>query len=153
MPELGTSAGFTLMLKDNAGLGHAALLDARNQLLGMAAQSKLLANVRPNGMEDTPQLRVDVDPAKAEALGVPPERVFKTLFASLDGALVVGVVPVTGQLDLKALARALGRDVKRVHEDVAVLLAEGVLERDDDRKLFVPYATIHVSFDLMAKAA
>ena len=44
----------------------------------------------------------------AEALGVAPERVLKTLFASLDGALVVGVVPVTGQLDLKALARALG---------------------------------------------
>jgi Cys-tRNA(Pro)/Cys-tRNA(Cys) deacylase len=44
----------------------------------------------------------------AAALGVPPERVFKTLMASLDGTLVVGVVPVAGQLDLKALARALG---------------------------------------------
>lgn len=44
----------------------------------------------------------------AEAMGVDPERVFKTLFADLDGALVVGVVPVAGQLDLKALARALG---------------------------------------------
>ncbi len=44
----------------------------------------------------------------AEALGLAPEQVFKTLFASLDGRLVVGVVPVTGQLDLKALARALG---------------------------------------------
>lgn len=44
----------------------------------------------------------------AEALGVAPERVFKTLLASLDGSLVVGIVPVSGQLDLKALARALG---------------------------------------------
>lgn len=44
----------------------------------------------------------------AEAMGVDPARVFKTLFADLDGALVVGVVPVAGQLDLKALARALG---------------------------------------------
>ena len=44
----------------------------------------------------------------AEALGVPPERVFKTLLASLDATLVVGIVPVSGQLDLKALARALG---------------------------------------------
>ncbi len=44
----------------------------------------------------------------AEALGLTPEQVFKTLFANLDGRLVVGVVPVTGQLDLKALARALG---------------------------------------------
>lgn len=44
----------------------------------------------------------------AEALGLPPEQVFKTLMADLDGSLVVGIVPVTGQLDLKALARALG---------------------------------------------
>lgn len=66
---------------------------------------------------------------------------------------VVGMVQAIGPTSLRALARALGRDVKRVHEDVAVLLAEGVLERDDNRKLFVPYATIHVSFDLMAKAA
>ena len=44
----------------------------------------------------------------AQALGVPPERVFKTLMADVDGRLVVGVVPVTGQLDLKALARAVG---------------------------------------------
>ena len=44
----------------------------------------------------------------AQALGVEPDRVFKTLLANLDGGLVVGVVPVTGQLDLKALARALG---------------------------------------------
>jgi Cys-tRNA(Pro)/Cys-tRNA(Cys) deacylase len=44
----------------------------------------------------------------AAALGVDPARVFKTLVASLDGALVVGIVPVSGQLDLKALARALG---------------------------------------------
>ncbi|WP_028838088.1 efflux RND transporter permease subunit [Thermomonas fusca] len=88
MPELGTSAGFTLMLKDNAGLGHKALLDARNQLLGMAAQSKLLANVRPNGMEDTPQLRVDVDPAKAEALGVPVAAINQTLAVGWGGAYV-----------------------------------------------------------------
>jgi Cys-tRNA(Pro)/Cys-tRNA(Cys) deacylase len=44
----------------------------------------------------------------AEALGVPPERMFKTLLADADGRLVVGVVPVTGRLDLKALARAVG---------------------------------------------
>jgi Cys-tRNA(Pro)/Cys-tRNA(Cys) deacylase len=54
----------------------------------------------------------------AEALGVPPERVFKTLLASLDGKLVVGIVPVSGQLDLKALARALGGS-KAVMAEVA----------------------------------
>lgn len=54
----------------------------------------------------------------AEALGVDPDRVFKTLLASLDGRLVVGVVPVSGQLDLKALARALGGS-KAVMAEVA----------------------------------
>lgn len=54
----------------------------------------------------------------AEALGVEPDRVFKTLMVSLDGRLVVGIVPVTGQLDLKALARALG-GAKAAMADVA----------------------------------
>ena len=54
----------------------------------------------------------------AEALAVDPARVFKTLLASLDGALVVGIVPVSGQLDLKALARALGGS-KAVMAEVA----------------------------------
>lgn len=54
----------------------------------------------------------------AAALGVDPARVFKTLLATLDGTLVVGIVPVSGQLDLKALARALGGS-KAVMADVA----------------------------------
>jgi Cys-tRNA(Pro)/Cys-tRNA(Cys) deacylase len=54
----------------------------------------------------------------AEALGADPARVFKTLLAALDGSLVVGIVPVSGQLDLKALARALGGS-KAVMADVA----------------------------------
>ncbi|WP_121252596.1 Cys-tRNA(Pro) deacylase [Nocardioides ferulae] len=54
----------------------------------------------------------------AAALGLDPARVFKTLLASLDGRLVVGVVPVSGQLDLKALARALGGS-KAVMAEVA----------------------------------
>jgi multidrug efflux pump len=70
MPELGTAAGFNFFLKDNGNLGHEALLAARNQLLGMAAQSKLLTKVRPNGQEDTPQFRIEVDTQKAAALGL-----------------------------------------------------------------------------------
>ena len=61
----------------------------------------------------------------AEALGVDPARVFKTLLASLDGALVVGIVPVTGQLDLKALARALGGSKAVMAEVVAAERATG----------------------------
>ncbi len=70
MPELGIGSGYTFFLKDNSGQGHEALLAARNQLLGAAGQSGLLANVRPNGQEDTPQLRVDIDVARASALGL-----------------------------------------------------------------------------------
>ena len=61
----------------------------------------------------------------AEALGVAPERVFKTLFATLDGTLVVGVVPVTGQLDLKALARALGGSRAAMADPAAAERATG----------------------------
>ncbi|MBJ6978970.1 efflux RND transporter permease subunit [Luteimonas sp. MC1895] len=81
MPELGIGAGYTFFLKDNAGLGHEALLGARNQLLGLAAQSELLANVRPNGQEDTPQLRLDIDNARAGALGLSVDAITGTLSA------------------------------------------------------------------------
>jgi hydrophobe/amphiphile efflux-1 (HAE1) family protein len=68
--ELGQTGGFNLYLKDNAGKGHEALVAARNQMLGAAGQSKLLQGVRPNGQEDTPQFRLDIDTEKAGALGV-----------------------------------------------------------------------------------
>ena len=68
--ELGNATGFTFRLQDRAGLGHDALLAARNQLLGMAAKSAVLKGVRPEGLEDTPQLQLDIDRDKANALGV-----------------------------------------------------------------------------------
>lgn len=68
--ELGTSSGFNLQLQDLGGLGHEALMQARNQFLGMAAQDKRLVGVRPNGQEDNPQFKLDVDQEKATALGV-----------------------------------------------------------------------------------
>jgi predicted transcriptional regulator len=59
-----------------------------------------------------------------------------------------------GPSSIRGLARALGRDVKRVHEDVTALLAEGIIERSDDKKLFVPYAKINIEFSLFdSKAA
>src|SRR5574344_1418210 len=83
IPELGNAAGFTFRLQDRSGAGHAALINARNQLLGMAAQSKILAQVRPDGLEDVPQLHIDIDRDKANALGVP----FEAINASLSTAL------------------------------------------------------------------
>ncbi|HWV16361.1 MAG TPA: efflux RND transporter permease subunit [Cellvibrio sp.] len=68
--QLGTSSGFNLQLQDLGGLGHDALLDARNQLLGMASKDSRLVGVRPNGQEDTPQFKLDINQEKAAALGV-----------------------------------------------------------------------------------
>ena len=83
IPELGNATGFTFRLQDRAGLGHDALVQARNQILGMASQSKVLAGVRPEGLEDAPQLQLDIDRDKANALGVP----FSTINSVLSTAL------------------------------------------------------------------
>jgi multidrug efflux pump len=68
--QLGTSSGFNLQLQDLGGLGHESIMQARNQFLGMAAQDARLVGVRPNGQEDNPQFKLDVDQEKAAALGV-----------------------------------------------------------------------------------
>ncbi len=68
--ELGNATGFDFQLLDQAGLGHKTLMDARNMMLGMAAQNPKLSGVRPNGMSDVPQLKLDIDSEKAKALGV-----------------------------------------------------------------------------------
>ena len=88
MPELGISSGFTFFLQDNTNQGHDARVAARNQLLGAAAKSPLLANVRPNGLDDTPQLRVVVDPVKAQTLGVPVSAINNTLAVAWGGSYV-----------------------------------------------------------------
>ncbi|PRD33353.1 UNVERIFIED_CONTAM: acrB [Trichonephila clavipes] len=77
--ELGRATGFNLYLQDRGGLGHEALLSARNQLLGMAAQEPTLMQVRPNGMEDAAQLKIEVDQLKAQALGVSLSEINQTL--------------------------------------------------------------------------
>ncbi|ALN82549.1 efflux RND transporter permease subunit [Lysobacter antibioticus] len=86
--ELGNSNGFVFYLKDNGALGHDALVAARNQFLGAAGQSALLQNVRPNGMEDTPQFRVDVDNQKASALGLNIADINSTLQAAWGGQYI-----------------------------------------------------------------
>ncbi|CEA06848.1 multidrug/solvent RND transporter TtgB [Pseudomonas saudimassiliensis] len=67
---LGNATGFNFFLQDNAGLGHDTLMQARNQLLGLAAQSEILTAVRPNGLNDEPQYRLVIDDEKAQVLGV-----------------------------------------------------------------------------------
>jgi len=97
IPELGNATGFTFRLQDRGGNGHAALLAARNQLLGMASQSKVLAGVRPDGLEDAPQLQLDVDRDKASALGVGFDAVNAALSTAL-GSAYVNDFPNAGRL-------------------------------------------------------
>ncbi len=86
--ELGMSKGFDFQLLDRGGLGHANLMTVRNQLLGMAAQNPVLTRVRPNGLEDVPEYRVDVDWEKAGALGVPITAIHNTISAAFGSAYV-----------------------------------------------------------------
>jgi hydrophobe/amphiphile efflux-1 (HAE1) family protein len=67
---LGNASGFDLMLQDRGNLGHAALMQARNQLLGALSREKGLVAVRPNGLEDTPEFRLDIDTHKIGSLGL-----------------------------------------------------------------------------------
>jgi len=79
--ELGSASGFDFQLQDLGGHGHEALINARNQVLGMAAQDKRLMGVRPNGLDDAPQFKIDIDQRKAMALGVSIDDINQT-FAS-----------------------------------------------------------------------
>jgi multidrug efflux pump len=80
--SLGNASGFDIQMQDRGNLGHAGMIQARNQLLGMAAQNPMLAGVRPNSLDDTPQLHIDVDQAKAGALGIRLADINQTLSAA-----------------------------------------------------------------------
>ncbi|SEK66902.1 multidrug efflux pump [Roseateles sp. YR242] len=95
--ELGNATGFALRLQDRGGLGHDALLAARNQLMGMASQSKLITGMRPDGLEDAPQLQVDIDRAKAQALGINYSTIAATLGTQL-GSAYVNDFPSAGRM-------------------------------------------------------
>ncbi|TNH77697.1 hydrophobe/amphiphile efflux-1 family RND transporter [Aeromonas hydrophila] len=88
IPELGTATGFDFFLQDRAGVGHDKLMAARNQLLGMAAQDPNLVRVRPNGMEDTPQLDIKIDYEKALAQGLSISDINSTLSSAWGSAYV-----------------------------------------------------------------
>lgn len=86
--ELGTASGFNVQLQDRAGLGHDALIAARNQFLGMASQDKRLVAVRPNGQDDVAEYQLDIDHAKAGALGVSVADINDTLATAWGGTYV-----------------------------------------------------------------
>lgn len=86
--ELGNAKGFDMYLQDRAGMGHQQLTQARNQLLALAGQNPNLMAVRPNGQDDTPQYRIEIDQAKAGALGLSMEQVNSTLSGAWGGVYV-----------------------------------------------------------------
>jgi multidrug efflux pump len=88
VPGLGNSSGFDIQMEDRGNLGHAGLIEKRNQLLGMAAQNQLLAGVRPNSLDDTPQLHIQIDQAKASAQGVSLSDINSTLSAAWGSSFI-----------------------------------------------------------------
>ena len=86
--ELGMANGFDFQLQDRGGLGHAALMAARNKLLGLAAADERLMRVRPNGMSDVPEFRLNIDWERAGVLGVPIDTIHHTVAAAFGGAYV-----------------------------------------------------------------
>ncbi|NWF48770.1 efflux RND transporter permease subunit [Hydrogenophaga sp. D2P1] len=119
IPELGASSGFSFRLQDRAGRGSEALLSARNQMLGMASQSKLLTQVRPDGLEDAPQLQIDIDREKANALGVGFDAISGAIGTAL-GSSYVNDFPNAGRLQrvvvqADATARMQPEDLLRIN--------------------------------------
>ncbi len=117
--ELGMGTGFDLQLLDRGGLGHAKLMAARNQLLGMAAQDPRLVRVRPNGMSDVAEYHIDVDWDKAGALGIPISSIHNTIAAAFGSAYVNDFIQagrvkkVYAQVD--APYRMLPQDLKKLY--------------------------------------
>ena len=117
--ELGMATGFDFQLQDRGGLGHEKLMAARNQLLGMAMQDPLLVRVRPNGMEDVPEYRIDVDWEKAGALGVPITSIHNTIAAAFGSAYVNDFIQAGRVKKVYAQAdapyRMLPRDLEKLY--------------------------------------
>lgn len=117
--ELGTASGFDMQLIDRAGIGHEKLMQARNMLLGMAAQNPKLVGVRPNGLDDMPEFRVDVDQEKAAALGLSLADVNSTLSAAWGSSYVNDFID-QGRvkkvyLQADAPHRMLPEDINKLH--------------------------------------
>ena len=117
--ELGIATGFDFQLLDRGGLGHERLMGARNQLLGMASQDARLKSVRPNGLEDVPEYRLDVDWEKAGALGVPINSIHNTISSAFGSAYVNNFIQAgrVKRVFLQADApyRMLPKDIERLY--------------------------------------
>ena len=117
MPELGVSSGFDIQLKDVSGQGHDKLVAARNAILGMAAQDKRLAGVRPNGQEDTPQYQITIDQAQAGSMGISIADINSTMSMAWGGSYIndfvdrgrVKKVYIQGEADTRMMPEDLNK--------------------------------------------
>lgn len=108
IPALGNGVGFSVRLQDRSGLGHDALLQARNQFLDLARQSPVLNNVRVEGVEDAPQWQIEIDREKAYALGVPFDSINRLISASL-GSNYINDYPNAGRMQ-RVIVQAEAKD-------------------------------------------
>lgn len=117
--ELGISNGFDFQLQDRGGVGHQALMNARNQLMGMTMQDPRLIRVRPNGLEDVPEYRLDVDWEKAGALGVPINSIHNTISTAFGSSYVNDFIQggrvKRVYVQAEASHRMLPRDIDRLY--------------------------------------
>lgn len=115
--ELGNASGFDLELENRGHLSHEQFLAARNMVLGMAAQNPVLMAVRPNGMEDAPQFKLDIDRSKANALGVSTSDINSLIQGAFASIYVnqflregrVKQVYIQGESDARMLPSDLGK--------------------------------------------
>ncbi|WP_049236457.1 efflux RND transporter permease subunit [Moraxella canis] len=113
----GNASGFDLQLKDVGGVGHETLLDARNQLMGMAMQNPAIASIRPGGQEDAPKLKVDINQAQAAAYGVPLATINNTIAQAWGGSYVndfidrgrIKKVYIQGEADSRVVPEDINR--------------------------------------------
>ncbi|MEI6801773.1 MAG: efflux RND transporter permease subunit [Burkholderiales bacterium] len=112
--ELGNASGFTFRLQDRGGMGHDALVAARNQMLGMASKSPVLTQVRPDGLEDASQLQLDIDRDKANALGVSFDSINSTISTAL-GSAYINDFPNQGRLQRVVVQAEAGARMQPEH--------------------------------------
>jgi multidrug efflux pump len=129
IPELAAVGGFDFRLQDRAAQGRDKLMDARNQLLGMAAKHPALAGVRPEGQEPGPQLTIDIDRLKARALGIDIAEINETLQSTLGTSYINDFVREGRILRVQMQAEAYARgDVDQIMQ-LTVRNARGGLVR------------------------
>ena len=108
LPSMGRIEGIDLRLQDRSGLGHDALIDAKNQLLALAAKDPVLINMSFSGQDDAPQLRVSIDRLKAQSMGVSLSEINDTM-ATLYGSDYLGDFIYNNQVR-RIIVQAEGKD-------------------------------------------